>query len=145
MSFWELVVIGVVALIVLGPEKLPGAIRSVTGFIAGVRQFGQQMKAELADEIRVHELHQKLKDAEEKGLLGLSSEEIAALAELKQAADSVNNPYAAITASHQQAPEQHVAVQLAAPQTVATTNAPAAVPPASAVPSHESHEQNKHV
>jgi len=78
MSFWELVVIGVVALLVLGPEKLPGAIRSVTGFIAGVRQFGNQMKAELADEIRVHELHQKLKDAEEKGLLDLTSDDIAA-------------------------------------------------------------------
>lgn len=145
MSFWELVVIGVVALIVLGPEKLPGAIRSVTGFIAGVRQFGQQMKAELVDEIRVHELHQKLKDAEEKGLLGLSTEEIAALAELKKAADSVNNPYAAITASHQEAPQQPVAAPLVAPQTVAATPEPAAVPPVLAVPSHESHEQNKHV
>jgi len=144
MSFWELVVIGVVALIVLGPEKLPGAIRSVTGFIAGVRQFGQQMKAELADEIRVHELHQKLKDAEEKGLLGLSTEEIAALAELKKAAESVNNPYAAITASHQEAPPQPVAA-LSGPHTATNTPEPAAVPPALAVPSHESHEQNKHV
>lgn len=145
MSFWELVVIGVVALIVLGPEKLPGAIRSVTGFIAGVRQFGQQMKAELADEIRVHELHQKLKDAEEKGLLGLSTEEIAALAELKKAADSVNNPYAAITASHQEAQPQPVATPLAAPAPTAVTPDPTAVATTAVVPSHESHEQNKHV
>lgn len=139
MSFWELVVIGVVALIVLGPEKLPGAIRTVTGFIAGIRQFGQQMKAELADEIRVHELHQKLKDAEEKGLLGLSVEEIAALAELKKAADSVNNPYAAITASQQDTPSEVATTPLSAPVLAdQTTTAPV-------VPSHESHEQNKHV
>lgn len=142
MSFWELVVIGVVALLVLGPEKLPGAIRTVTGFIAGVRQFGQQMKAELVDEIRVHELHQKLKDAEEKGLLGLTADEIAALAELKKAADSVNNPYAAITASHQEAVN---VVQTAQPLALSndTTNAAPTVPPA--VVSTESHEQNKHV
>ncbi|MDZ7902974.1 MAG: Sec-independent protein translocase protein TatB [Rheinheimera sp.] len=80
MSFWELVVIGVVALVVLGPEKLPGAIRSVTGFIAGIKQFGHQMKAELSDELRAHELHQKLQEAEAKGLLGLTSEEMSALA-----------------------------------------------------------------
>ncbi len=93
MSFWELVVVAVVALVVLGPEKLPGAIRSVSRFIGGIKQFGQQMKAELSDELRAHELHQKLKEAEEKGLLGLTSEEMAAIAELRQAAAEVNNPY----------------------------------------------------
>ena len=93
MSFWELVLCGVVALIVLGPERLPGAIRSTSKFINGIRQFGQQMKAELGDELRAHELHQKLKDAEEKGLLNLTSEEINALAELRQAASDVNRPY----------------------------------------------------
>ena len=99
MSFWELVVIGVVALVVLGPEKLPGAIRSVTGFIAGIKQFGHQMKAELSDELRAHELHQKLQEAEAKGLLGLTSEEMSALAELRQAAADVTNPYANNTAT----------------------------------------------
>lgn len=94
MSFWELVLCGVVALIVLGPERLPGAIRSTSKFINGIRQFGQQMKSELGDELRAHELHQKLKDAEEKGLLNLTSAEISALAELRQAASDVNRPYA---------------------------------------------------
>ena len=93
MSFWELVLCGVVALIVLGPERLPGAIRSTSKFINGIRQFGNQMKAELGDELRAHELHQKLKDAEEKGLLNLTSAEIAALTELRQAAADVTQPY----------------------------------------------------
>ncbi len=139
MSFWELVVIGVVALLVLGPEKLPGAIRSVTGFIAGVRQFGNQMKAELADEIRVHELHQKLKDAEEKGLLGLTSDEIAALAELKKAADAVNNPYATVQPTEPETPAAPQALPAAVQtsSTIASTASPAV--------STESHEQNKHV
>ncbi|MDZ7868379.1 MAG: Sec-independent protein translocase protein TatB [Rheinheimera sp.] len=93
MSFWELVVVGIVALLVLGPEKLPGAIRTVTGTIRSIRQFGHQMKSELSDELRVHELHEKLRQAEQKGLLGLSADEINALAELRQAAADVNNPY----------------------------------------------------
>lgn len=93
MSFWELVVVAVVALVVLGPEKLPGAIRTVTGTIRSIRQFGHQMKSELADELRVHELHEKLRQAEEKGLLGLTTEEMTALAELRHAAAEVTDPY----------------------------------------------------
>lgn len=95
MSFWELVVIAVVALLVLGPERLPGAIRSVSGFIRNVKQFGQQMQAELNDELRVQELHDKLKQAEEKGLLNLTTEEMQAITELRQAAADVTNPYPA--------------------------------------------------
>lgn len=135
MSFWELCVIGVVALLVLGPEKLPGAIRSVTQFISGIRQFGQQMKSELANEIRVHELHQKLKDAEEKGLLGLSADEIAALTELKKAAESVTNPYPTTPETPLISPEQTVPT----PPIAAATELPAATSSTTPV----GHEQNK--
>ena len=92
MGFWELVVIGVVALLVLGPERLPGAIRSVHKTVRSIKQFGQQMQAELSNDLRTHELHQKLKDAEAKGLLNLTEQEKDALAELKQAAADVNTP-----------------------------------------------------
>lgn len=99
MGFWELVVIGVVALLVLGPERLPGAIRSVHKTVRSVKQFGQQMQAELSNDLRSHELHQKLKDAEAKGLLNLTEQEKAALAELKQAAADVNTPLSSTTGS----------------------------------------------
>lgn len=97
MGFWELVVVGIVALLVLGPERLPGAIRSVHKSIQGIKQFGQQMQAELNAELRAHELHQKLKDAEQKGLLNLTPQEQAALAELKQAAADVTTPLSSAT------------------------------------------------
>ncbi|MCS4308372.1 sec-independent protein translocase protein TatB [Rheinheimera pacifica] len=99
MGFWELVVVGVVALLVLGPERLPGAIRSVNKTVRSIKQFGQQMQAELNEDLRTHELHQKLKDAEAKGLLNLTEQEKAALAELKQAAADVNTPISSITSS----------------------------------------------
>ncbi|KRS20188.1 preprotein translocase subunit TatA [Alishewanella sp. WH16-1] len=92
MSFWELLVVAVVALLVLGPERLPGAIRSTVKTVRGIKQFGQQMQAELSDNLRVHELHQKLKQAEEKGLVNLTPEESAALKELTEAANSVRPP-----------------------------------------------------
>lgn len=134
MSFWELVVVGVVALLVLGPEKLPGAIRSVTGTIRSIRQFGHQMKSELSDELRVHELHEKLRQAEEKGLLGLSADEINALAELRQAAADVNNPYG--QGNTTSAPELPAGFSTAAPVQTAATPAPAlaATAPITSVP-----------
>lgn len=92
MSFWELVVIAVVALVVLGPERLPGAIRAVSRTIGSIKQFGQQMQAELNADLRAHDLHTKLKEAEAKGLLNLTEQEKAALAELTQAAKDVTTP-----------------------------------------------------
>ncbi|MDP5136802.1 Sec-independent protein translocase protein TatB [Rheinheimera baltica] len=101
MGFWELIVIGVVALLVLGPERLPGAIRSVHKTVRSVKQFGQQMQAELNADLRAHELHQKLKDAEAKGLLNLTDQEQAALTELKQAAADVNTPIISSEKKHE--------------------------------------------
>ncbi len=95
MGFWELLVIAVVALLVLGPERLPGAIRSTVKTVRSIKQFGQQMQAELNDNLRVHELHQKLKDAEAKGLVNLTAEETAALKELTEAANAVRPASAA--------------------------------------------------
>lgn len=123
MSFWELVVIAVVALLVLGPERLPGAIRSVSGFIRNVKQFGQQMQAELNDELRVQELHDKLKQAEEKGLLNLTTEEMQAIAELRQAAADVTNPYPptnTTTQAQQTAPATPQSEVVAPPSSVST-------------------------
>jgi sec-independent protein translocase protein TatB len=147
MSFWEMVVIGLVALIVLGPEKLPSAIRSTARFVNGIRQFGQQMKAELSDELRAHELHQSLKSAEEKGMLGLTPDEIRALAELRQAAADVNNPYAALTAlvapeaDTPTRPDDELApahAYASAPVTNAATN-PSATPATNNVQAQPSH------
>ena len=37
IGFWELLVIGVLALLILGPERLPGAMRSTINTIRSVR------------------------------------------------------------------------------------------------------------
>ena len=138
MSFWELVVVGVVALLVLGPEKLPGAIRTVTGTIRSIREFGHQMKSELSDELRVHELHEKLRQAEEKGLLGLSADEINALAELRQAAADVNNPYGQPTQAATDVPAQ---LPAATPAAGTPPAASPAIAPTSGQPTAQANEQ----
>ncbi|WP_016957076.1 Sec-independent protein translocase protein TatB [Catenovulum agarivorans] len=91
IGFWELILIGIVALVVLGPDKLPGAVRSVASVMRNVRQTANNLKAELNHELRVSELHQQLKQAEQKGMSNLNEGERNAIAELEAAAREVNS------------------------------------------------------
>jgi sec-independent protein translocase protein TatB len=93
IGFWELMVICVIGLVVLGPERLPTAIRTVRGWINGVRRFSQNVKTEISEELRIQELHSNLKKAEQSGMQNLSPEVEASVRELQQAAEMVNNPY----------------------------------------------------
>lgn|SRR5690554_6833768 len=95
IGFWELLVVGLVGLLVLGPERLPKAIRSLQATARKVRQFGSRMEAEINHELRVKELHENLKKIEQaEDLENLPDELKDSLAELQRAAASVNRPYA---------------------------------------------------
>lgn len=93
MGFWELVVIFVVGLIVLGPERLPVAIRTVSQWIRTIKTYANAVKAEVNEELRVHELHANLKKAEQQGMENLSPEVQKSVAELQKAAESVRHSY----------------------------------------------------
>src|SRR5688500_10335290 len=53
----EILVILVVALLVLGPERLPGAMRQAGRFVAEVRRIGSGFQAELRDAIDLTSEH----------------------------------------------------------------------------------------
>lgn len=94
IGFWELGVIGVLGLIVLGPERLPGALRTVIGWIRSVRSMAANVKEDISQELHIHELQQNLKKAEQQGLADLSPDLQRSVDELKDAAESVQRPYA---------------------------------------------------
>ncbi|MCP3429171.1 Sec-independent protein translocase protein TatB [Opacimonas viscosa] len=93
IGFWELLVIGVMALIVLGPEKMPSAIRSTARTIRSMKSMANGFKNEMEEQLRVHELHENLKKAEQQGLKDLDPTLQASMDELKAAAKSVQEPY----------------------------------------------------
>ncbi|MCO4174247.1 Sec-independent protein translocase protein TatB [Aeromonas sp. S11(2024)] len=93
IGFWELVVIGVVALVVLGPERLPVAIRTATHWIRLIRSTANSVKSELEQELKLQELHNDLKKAEQLQMSNLSPELQESIEQLKAAALSVNRPY----------------------------------------------------
>ncbi len=93
IGFWEIMLIAVMGLVVLGPERLPTAIRTVRGWISGARKFSESVKSELSEELRIHELHANLKKAEQTNMSNLSPEVAESLKTLQQAADMVNEPF----------------------------------------------------
>ncbi len=93
IGFWELLVVGVLALLILGPERLPGAMRSTINTIRSVRNVATGFKQEVEHQLHVHELHENLKKAEQQGLKDLSPELEQSVDELKKAAESVQEPY----------------------------------------------------
>ncbi|MEZ7279771.1 Sec-independent protein translocase protein TatB [Pseudoalteromonas sp. N1230-9] len=100
MGMWELVVVMIVGLIVLGPERLPVAIRTVNRWIKTLKSVANSVKAEVNEELRIHELHEDLKKAEQQNLQELSPELKSSVDELQKAAQSVTHSY------KKRAPEQ---------------------------------------
>ncbi len=93
IGFLELLVIAVLALLVLGPERMPGAVRSAARTFRSIRGMASGFKQEMEEQLRIHELHENLKKAEEQGLHNLSPELQKAVDELKANARDVTQPY----------------------------------------------------
>ena len=64
-SFLEMLVIGVVALLVIGPERLPTVARTIGHWIGKVRRFIASTKADIEHELRADELREMLAKQEE--------------------------------------------------------------------------------
>ncbi len=60
IGFWELILVGVVALIVVGPERLPGLARTVGLWVGRARRFVSTVKADVERETRQEELQKIL-------------------------------------------------------------------------------------
>ena len=63
ISFVELMLIGVVALLVLGPERLPGAARTLGGFIRRARSSWTSVRGEIERELAAEELKASMQKA----------------------------------------------------------------------------------
>ena len=66
VGFWELTLIAVVALIVIGPERLPKVARTAGHWIGRGRRFVASVKADIDREIKAEELKQILEDQAKK-------------------------------------------------------------------------------
>jgi sec-independent protein translocase protein TatB len=92
IGFSELLVIGVVALIVIGPEKLPRVARTV-GHLAGrLQRYVSDVKADINREIELEELR-KMRDSMQQAA---SSFETSVQSELNKTETDLNKSVEAV-------------------------------------------------
>jgi sec-independent protein translocase protein TatB len=65
VGFWELAIIAVIALLVIGPERLPKAARTVGLWVGRARRMVTDVKADIDREIRESDLAELKKAGEE--------------------------------------------------------------------------------
>ena len=87
IGFTELLLVGIVALIVLGPDRLPGAVRTAGLWIGRIKRSFSAIKAEVEREIGADEIRRQLHNEQ---ILELEREMNA----MKQ---SINAPFGSLT------------------------------------------------
>lgn len=93
IGFGELILVLVIGLVVLGPERLPVAVKTVAGWIRVMRSMAANVQNELTQELKLQELQDNLKKMEEQAGKAISPELKASMDDLKEAADTLRRSY----------------------------------------------------
>ncbi|XWJ92197.1 Sec-independent protein translocase protein TatB [Phytobacter ursingii] len=93
IGFSELLLVFVIGLVVLGPQRLPVAVRTIVGWIRALRSLATTVQNELTQELKLQEFQDSLKKVEKASLENLTPELKASMDELRQAAESMKRSY----------------------------------------------------
>ena len=93
IGFSELLLVFVIGLIVLGPKRLPVAVKTVVGWIRALRSLATTVQNELTQELKLQEFQDSLKKVEKASLDSLTPELKASMDELREAAESMKRSY----------------------------------------------------
>lgn len=89
IGFWELTVIGVIALLVVGPERLPAMARTLGLWVGRIRRYVSHVRDDIEREIQAEELRELMKDSHDLSAIGESLTEAGkALDEVKRDIES---------------------------------------------------------
>jgi sec-independent protein translocase protein TatB len=75
IGFWELALIGVVALLVVGPERLPELARTVGKWVGRIRRYVTAVRDDIEREIRAEELKELMEKSKRSNPLSDITEE----------------------------------------------------------------------
>lgn len=89
LGFTEMVLIGIVALIVIGPERLPGVARTAGKYFGRLKRFMTTVKADVEQELRADELREILAQQQQQ-LNSLKDTINDAGREIEKEADALN-------------------------------------------------------
>ncbi|RJS94252.1 Sec-independent protein translocase protein TatB [Salinisphaera sp. Q1T1-3] len=90
IGFWELAVLAVIGLIVLGPERLPVVARTLGRWMGQARHYMSALTSELEKEVAADDIRREVRNAREQ----IEAETRASRDESQAAVDSAMRPLA---------------------------------------------------
>ena len=75
-GFWEIAIIGVITLILVGPEKMPSLARKAGLYFGKLNRFFNKVKSDINEEIRMDEIKEQMSMDEEKIIISEVAEDI---------------------------------------------------------------------
>ena len=94
IGFWEICLVGLVSLIVIGPEKLPKAARLAGFWVGKTRNIVASVKSEIKEELQAEEMRQILREQ-------------ANVEEIQKALNEGSNTIGDVTSLIKSLPEEH--------------------------------------
>ena len=92
-GYWEIVVIFVITLIVVGPEKMPALARKAGLYAGKIKKFVSKIQNDINNEIKSEELKEQLTIKDEESLLSQTVEEAkSSIDEIKKEAAKISDP-----------------------------------------------------
>ena len=84
-GFWEIAIIGVITLIVVGPERMPSLARKAGLYFGKLNRFFNKVKSDINEELKMNEIKEQMSMDDEKIILSEVTEDIQSSADsLKQ-------------------------------------------------------------
>ena len=80
-GFWEIAIIGIITLIVVGPEKMPSLARKAGLYFGKLNRFFNKVKSDINEELRMDEIKDELSMDEEKIIVSEVTEVIQSSAD----------------------------------------------------------------
>jgi len=68
-GFWEIAIIGVITLIVVGPERMPALARKAGLFVGKLNKFLSKIKKDINEELKTEEIKEQLSMDDEKSII----------------------------------------------------------------------------
>ena len=93
IGFWEIMLISIIGLVVLGPQRLPIAIKSVVKWVNTAKNMANSVKNEISQELELHEMNENMIKATKQGLDKMDPNLKASIDEMKQNVKDLTRPY----------------------------------------------------
>ena len=75
-GFWEIAIVGIITLIVVGPEKMPSLARKAGLYFGKHNRFFNKVKSDINEELRMDEIKEQMSMDEEKIIISEVTEDI---------------------------------------------------------------------